>query len=260
VTLPPHLDAPACPSPAAFGPTAATRLHGASRDQDVRMRCETALSHTSPFTVVQSLVGQGFVSSLVQPGGNITGFAALEFALATKILELLKKIGPGIARVAVMFDPAQPAATGISAELETAAALLNVRLVRMPIRIAGEVKQAFERLAPTADAGLFVVTSTVTSLQRELIATTAARLRIPAIYQFRYFVESGGLASYGADDVDLSRRAASYADRILKGERPADLPVQLPTKFELVLNLKTAKAMGLALSPEMLALADEVIE
>jgi putative ABC transport system substrate-binding protein len=212
------------------------------------------------FAVVADPVGQGFVSSLAQPGGNITGFAGLEFALATKVLELLKKIAPGVTRVAFMYDPVQPAAAGALAELEAVGASLGVQLSKVPVRNAEEIEREIDVLARAPNGGLFVIASNATALHRELIAALAARHRLPAAYQFRYYVASGGLASYGADDADLSRRAASYVDRILKGEKPADLPVQLPTKFELVLNLKTAKAMGLVLSPEVLALADEVIE
>jgi putative ABC transport system substrate-binding protein len=212
------------------------------------------------FAVVADPVGQGFVSSLAQPGGNITGFAGFEFALATKNLELLKKMAPGVTRVAIMFDPVQPAATGTLAELEGVASSLGVQLSKASVRNADEIEREIDVLARTPNGGLFVIPSPATVLHQGLIVAMAARHRLPAVYQLRLFVASGGLASYGADDLDLCRRAASYVDRILKGEKLADLPVQLPTKFEFVLNLKTARAMGLALSPEVLALADEVIE
>ena len=212
------------------------------------------------FSAVSDPVGQGFVSSLAQPGGNITGFAGNEFALVTKNLELLKKMAPSVTRVAVMFDPVNPTATGMLAELEAVGASLGVQLSKALVRNADEVERAIDVLARAPNGGLFVLASPAIGLHQGLIIALAARHRLPAVYQFRISVAAGGLASYGVDDLDLSRRAASYADRILKGEKPADLPVQLPTKFELVLNLKTAKAMGLALSPEVLALADEVIE
>jgi putative tryptophan/tyrosine transport system substrate-binding protein len=212
------------------------------------------------FAVVTDPVGQGFVSSLAQPGGNITGFAAQEFMVATKNLELLKKIAPGLKRAAVVYDPLQPTAVGSLAETETAAAALNIEVFRVPGRNLDDLSRSIEALVRTPDSGLLVRAGGATVLHREVILSLAARHRLPAVYSIRYFVDSGGLASYGTDTIDQCRRAASYADRILKGEKPADLPVQLPTKFELVLNLKTAKAMGLTLSPEVLALADEVIE
>jgi putative ABC transport system substrate-binding protein len=212
------------------------------------------------FSVVADPVGQGFVSSLAQPGGNITGFAGSEFALATKNLELLKKIAPSVTRVSFMYDPAQPAVTGTLGEIEAVTATLGVEVSKMPVRNAGDIERSIDALALASNSGLFVLPGSATVSQRELIVALAARHRLPAVYSQRYFAVSGGLASYGTDDLDLTRRAASYADRILKGEKPADLPVQLPTKFELVLNLKTAKAMGLTLPPEVLALADEVIE
>jgi putative ABC transport system substrate-binding protein len=214
------------------------------------------------FALVFDPVSQGFVSSLAQPGGNITGFAASEFAIATKSLELLKKIAPGLARVAFAYDPAQPTAAGTFAEIETAAAVLGVEVSKMPARNSKDIEESINALARAPGSGLFVLASAATSLHLEMIPALAIRHRLPAINSGagRRFVASGGLASYGTDDLDICRRAASYADRILKGEKPADLPVQLPTKFELVLNLKTAKAIGLVLSPEVLALADEVIE
>jgi putative ABC transport system substrate-binding protein len=212
------------------------------------------------FAVVTDPVGQGFVSSLAQPGGNITGFASSEFALSTKTLELLQKIAPGLKRVAVVYDPLQPTATGSLTEIETAAALLGVEVSKVPARNPEDIEHSIDALARAANGGLLVRAGGATVLHRELILALAARHLLPAVYSIRSFVANGGLASYGADDIDTCRRAAFYVDRILKGEKPSDLPVQLPTKFQLVLNLKTAKAMGLALSPEMLALADEVIE
>jgi putative tryptophan/tyrosine transport system substrate-binding protein len=212
------------------------------------------------FAVVADPVGQGFVSSLAQPGGNITGFAGGEFEVATKQIELLKKIAPSITRVAFMYDPANPAATGTFAEVEAAATSVGVEVAKMPVRNAGEIEHAIDALAQAADVGLFLYPGPEIALNDELIAATTTRHRLPVVYSFSSFVAVGGLASYGTDDLDLCRRAASYADHILKGEKPADLPVQLPTKFELVINLKTAKAMGLIIPPSLLAIADEVIE
>jgi putative ABC transport system substrate-binding protein len=212
------------------------------------------------FATVTDPVGQGFVSSLAQPGGNITGFAGAEFDVAGKELEVLKKIAPAVTRVAFLYDPAQPAASGVFAEVESAARSLSVELSKAPVRNATEIEHAIDALRQAPNAGLFVFPSPMMTLNQELIVTMTTQYRLPAIHQFRYFPEGGGLASYGTDDVDLCRRAASYADRILKGEKPANLPVQLPTRFQLLLNLKTAKAMGLVIPENMLALADEVIE
>jgi putative ABC transport system substrate-binding protein len=212
------------------------------------------------FATVTDPVGQGFVSSLAQPGGNITGFAVGEFEVNTKALELLKNIAPKLARVAFMYDPAQPAAAGAFAEVEVEAHLLSLEISRAPVRDASEIEHAIDAMAQERNSGLFVFPNPTLALNVGLIASMANRLRLPAIHPFRFFVESGGLASYGVDDIELCRRAASYADRILKGEKPADLPVQLPTKFEFVLNLKTAKGMGLVIPESVLALADEVIE
>jgi putative ABC transport system substrate-binding protein len=212
------------------------------------------------FAEVADPVGQGFVSSLAQPGGNITGFAGAEFTAVTKSLELLKKISPTIARVAFMYDPGQPAATGSFAEVAVAAPSLGVSILKTPVRDAREIEHAINALTEGPSSGLFAYPGPVIVLNNELIIATATRLRLPAVHIFRYFVAAGGLAAYGTDDVDLSRRAATYADRILKGAKPADLPVQLPTKFQLWINLKTAKAMGLVIPESVLAVADEVIE
>jgi putative ABC transport system substrate-binding protein len=212
------------------------------------------------FAAVADPVGQGFVSSLARPGGNITGFASREFGLATKTLELLKKVAPAVDHVAFLYDPQQPAAVGIWAEIEAAAPLLGMQPSKVPVRTAGEIETAIAALARASNGGAYVLASPATDVHGELIATLAQRHRLPVVHEFRYFVEVGGLASYGPDDRDLSRRAASYVDRILRGEKPRDLPVQLPTKFQLVINLKTAKALGLEIPPGVLAIADEVIE
>jgi putative ABC transport system substrate-binding protein len=212
------------------------------------------------FASVADPVGQGFVSSLAQPGGNITGFAGAEFAIASKILELLKRLAPNVRRVAIIYDPVNSATTGYVAESEAVAAALGVEVLKTPVHNAADIERAINDLARAPNPGLVVLPSLAASLGRDVIVSLAARHRMPSVYFSRIYVESGGLASYGWDDLDLSRRAASYADRILKGEKPANLPVQLPTRFTLVVNLKAAKDIGLTLSPDVLALADELIE
>jgi putative ABC transport system substrate-binding protein len=208
------------------------------------------------FASVADPVEQGFVSSLAHPGGNITGFAAAEFGIATKQLDLLKKLAPNLERIAFLDDPAQPASAGAWSEIETAAPSLALRVLKVPVHDAEEIERTIATLAREPASGLFV-TVIANSL---MIPRLALRHRLPAVYPFRFYVESGGLVSYGPDATDLYRRAALYVDRILRGEKPRDLPVQLPTKFELVLNLKTARAMGLDMPPTLLAIADEVIE
>jgi putative tryptophan/tyrosine transport system substrate-binding protein len=214
------------------------------------------------FANVIDPVGQGFVSSLAQPGGNITGFAESEFAFVTKNLELLKKISPTLTRVAFLYDPTHPMGTSALSEVASAAAAtaLGFEASKTPVRTRDEIQRVIEDSARTPNSGLYVFATPLTGLHGALIIALAAQHRLPAVYQLRSYVADGGLASYSSDDLDHCRRAAGYVDRILKGEKPANLPVQLPTKFELSLNLKTAKAMGLTLSPEVLALADEVIE
>jgi putative tryptophan/tyrosine transport system substrate-binding protein len=212
------------------------------------------------FSVVTDPVGQGFVSSLARPGGNITGFATAEFAYGTKSLDLLKNMVPSLKRVAVVYDAQQPTASGVFEEVEAVSTVLGVEVSKTPVRSPDDIDRTISTLAHASEGGLFVIAGSATVRHRELIIALAAQYRLPAIYSIRYYVSSGGLASYGTDDVDLCRRAASYADRILKGEKPADLPVQLPTTFRFALNLKTAKAMGLVIPASVLALADEVIE
>jgi putative tryptophan/tyrosine transport system substrate-binding protein len=211
------------------------------------------------FASVGDPVAQGFVSSLAHPGGNITGFAADEFGIVTKQLDLLKNLVPTLERVALLYDPDQSASAGAWSEIEAAAPSLALKVLKALARNAEETEGAIAALASQPNSGLLVIPGPNTP-KSGLIAAQALRHRLPAIYQFRLDVESGGLAFYGADQIDLCRRAASYVDRILRGERPRDLPVQLPTRFELVLNLKTAKAMGLDIPPKVLALADDVIE
>jgi len=212
------------------------------------------------FASVIDPVGQGFVSSLAEPGGNISGFAESEFGIATKNLELLKKIAPGLKRVAYVHDPLQVATAGVFAEAEAVVDSLGMGILKIVVRSPADVERSINLLAQQPDSGMFVQTGGIVGSQAELIGSLAAHHRLPAVYSLRFFVAKGGLASYAVDDLDLCRRAASYVDRILKGEKPADLPVQLPVKYETVLNLKTARAMGLTLSPEVLALADELIE
>jgi putative ABC transport system substrate-binding protein len=212
------------------------------------------------FAVVTDPVGQGFVSSLSQPGGNITGFAFDEFVLATKSLELLKRIAPPTTRVAVVYDPLQPTAIGKLAEIDKVGGSLRIEVFKTPARDPKDIEKSITALSLMPNGGLFVLAGGATVRNRELILALAARHRLPAVYSIRSFVTDGGLASYGSDDVDACRRAASYADRILKGEKPADLPVQEPTKFELVINLRTAKSLGLDVPPTLLAIADEVVE
>jgi putative tryptophan/tyrosine transport system substrate-binding protein len=210
------------------------------------------------FTNVTDPVGQGFVSSLSEPGGNITGFASDEFELSTKQLELLNQIVPSLTRVAFIYDPQQPAAAGVFAKAEAVAPTMGLALSKFEVRNAQEIERAIQAIGP--NAGLFLLASSATILNQQLIATMATQYRLPTIHSFRDFAEAGGLASYGVDYIDLSRRAAAYANRILKGEKPADLPVQLPTKFNLVINLKTAKALGLTIPETLLAIADELIQ
>jgi putative ABC transport system substrate-binding protein len=212
------------------------------------------------FAQVADPAGQGFVASLAQPGGNITGFATTEPAIGVKWLELLKEIAPSVTRVAVIHDPANPNWVGYLRATEAAASSFAVKLTAVPVRNAKDIERAIDALVHEPNGGLIVVASPLISDHRELIISLAARHRVPAVYQFRFYVTSGGLASYGIDNIDLFRRAAGYVDRILKGEKPADLPVQNPTRYELVINLKTAKALGLIIPPSVFARADEVID
>jgi putative ABC transport system substrate-binding protein len=212
------------------------------------------------FTGTPDPVGAGFVESLARPGGNATGFTPWEYGIGAKWLELLKEIAPGTTRAAVVRDPAIATGVGMWGAIQTAAPSLGVELRPLGVRDAGEIERAITAFAGSPNGGLIVTGSTLASVHRDLITMLAARHRLPAIYFFRYFVTGGGLISYGADSIDPYRRAAGYVDRILKGEKPADLPVQAPTKYELVINLKTARALGLEVPPTLLARADEVIE
>jgi putative tryptophan/tyrosine transport system substrate-binding protein len=210
------------------------------------------------FANVGDPVAMGIVASLARPGGNATGFTALEFGFAAKWLELLKEIAPSVTRVAVLRDltigPAHLSA------IQAVAPSFNVELSVVGVREASEIERSVTAFARSSNGGMIVTQSTSALVHRQLITTLAARYKLPAVYGFRYMVTAGGLISYGADPIDWFRRAAGYVDRILKGEKPADLPVQAPTRYELVINLKTAKALGIEVPPSVLARADEVIE
>ena len=205
-------------------------------------------------------VGAGFVESLAHPGGNVTGFTTFEYSMTGKYLELLKEIAPRVTRAAVLRDAADPAGIGQWAALQSMAPSLGVEVILVGLRDAGEIDRAIAAFARGSNGGLIVTGSGPAAVYRELIIASAARHRLPAIYPYPFFASSGGLISYGPDTLDQYRRAASYVDRILNGEKPADLPVQAPTKYELVINLKTAKALGLEIPPMLLARADEVID
>ena len=212
------------------------------------------------FPVVGDPVGAGFVDSLARPGGNATGFMTAEYSMAAKRLELLKEIAPGVTRAAVIRDPAQVSGSSEFAAIQTAAPSLRMEANPINVRDAGDIERGVSAFARSANGGLIVTPSASTQLHRKLIVTLAAQHKLPAVYYERPFVATGGLISYGADYIDQYRLAAGYVDRILKGEKPADLPVQAPTRYETVLNLKTAKALGLDVPPMLLARADEVIE
>ena len=216
-----------------------------------------------PIVFVQVIdpIGQGFVARLARPGGNITGFTTFEPAMGTKWLAMLKEIAPGVARVALMFNPdTAPFAVMFWQPVEDAAPSFDVKPIQAPVREVGEIEHAIETLERDGNGGLMVLPDISTLNHRDVIIALASRHRLPAIYPFRFFATSGGLMSYGIDVADVYRRAASYVDRILKGAKPSDLPVQLPTKFELAINLKTAKALGLYVPPLLQQRADEVIE
>jgi putative tryptophan/tyrosine transport system substrate-binding protein len=219
-------------------------------------------THTVPIVFVSIIdpVGAGFVESLARPGGNATGFALFEYSLSGKWLELLKEIAPRVTRAAVLRDPAVGSGAGQYAIIQAVAQSLGVELRPMDVRNPGEIERAIVAFAQVPNGGLIQVGAPSAGFHRNLIITLAARHQLPAVYPIPYFARSGGLMSYGPDIVDQYRRAASYVDRILKGEKPADLPVQAPTKYELVINLKTAKALGLTVPETLLARADEVIE
>jgi putative ABC transport system substrate-binding protein len=215
---------------------------------------------TIVFPVMTDPVGGGFVDSLARPGGNVTGFMTFEYSLSGKRLELLKEVAPGVTRVAVLRDPTQGSGTIEFAVIQTAAASLRMEVNPVNARDAPEIERAVAAFARAPNGGLVVTTGGAATLHRNLIITLAARHKLPAVFAERNFAAAGGLISYGPDYIDAYRRAAGYVDRILRGEKPADLPVQAPTKYELVINLKTAKAIGLDIPATVLARADEVIE
>jgi putative ABC transport system substrate-binding protein len=212
------------------------------------------------FVHVPDPVGAGFVDSLARPGGNATGFILFEYATSAKWLELLKQVAPGVTRVAVIRDPALTSGTGQFAAVQAVAPSLGVEVSPINVRDAAEIERAITAFARSPNGGLILTGSALSQVHRQTIIALAARHKLPAIYYERYVVAEGGLISYGPSLVDQFQRAAGYVDRILKGEKPADLPVQTPTKYELAINLKTAKALGLTVPPMMLARADEVIE
>jgi putative tryptophan/tyrosine transport system substrate-binding protein len=225
-----------------------------------------ALREQSPavpivFTQVVDPVGQGLVPNLAHPGGNVTGFTSFEFSIGTKWLEALKQIAPRVTRVALVFNPqSAPFADLFLRPVEAAASSFSVAPIGAAVRDPVDVDRVFDTFAREPNGGLMVLPDISMTNYRDAIVALAARHRVPAIYPFRFFAISGGLMSYGTDVAEIFRRAAGYVDRILKGEKAGDLPVQAPTKYELVINLKTAKALGLTAPPTLLALADEVIE
>jgi ABC-type uncharacterized transport system substrate-binding protein len=212
------------------------------------------------FTQTPDPVAAGFVASLARPGGNATGFTQVEYGMAAKWLELLKEIAPSVTRAAILRDPAVPEGIGQFTVIQSAAPSLKVVVSPIDIRNAGEIERALTEFARSDNGGLILTSSALANVQRDLIISLAAKFRLPAVYSFRFFASAGGLAAYGSDSIDPHRRAASYIDRILKGENPADMPVQAPTKYELAINLKTAKTLGLTIPPSLLSRADELIE
>jgi len=212
------------------------------------------------FALIVDPVGEGFIKSLAQPGGNITGFTSFEYPLSGKWLELLKEIAPSVRQVLAINHSENVTGAGYLRALEGAGSATGVKLIAAQVRDAAEIEQAIATMARQSNGGLIILPSALAQVNREMITKVTAQHRLPAVYPFRYFVATGGLMSYGVDTVDVFLRSASYIDRVLKGEKPAALAVQQPTKFELTINLKTAKALGLTVPPTLLARADEVIE
>jgi len=219
-------------------------------------------SRTIPIVFVQVTdpVGSGYVVSLARPGGNATGFAAREYGVSGKWLEVLKQVAPGVTRVGVIRNPAVPSGSGQFGAIQAVAPYLRMEVAPIDVRDPGEIERGAAALASGSNGALIVTANGAAVAHRDVIITTAARHKLPAVYWQRHFVTAGGLISYGEDGTDQYTRAAGYVDRILKGEKPADLPVQAPTKYELVINLKTAKALGLDVPPSLLSRADAVIE
>src|SRR5262245_4501157 len=252
-----------------------TDRHRANAAELVALAPDVILAHGGPimgalqlatravpivFVSVTDPVGAGYVASLARPGGNATGFILFEFGISGKWLELLKQIAPRLTRVAVLRDPAIPSGTGQFGAIQAVAPSFGVELSPIDLRDASGIERAVRAFARQPDGGLIVTAAAFAQIHRALIMTLAARHRLPAVYPYRYVVTSGGLISYGPDQIDQYRRAAGYVDCILRGEKPADLPVQMPTKYELVINLKTARALDLEVPPTLLTRADEVIE
>jgi ABC-type uncharacterized transport system substrate-binding protein len=231
--------------------------HGAST---VRPLQQATRSVPIVFPVVGDPVGAGIVGSLARPGGNITGFMISEYSMGGKWLELLKEIAPDVTRVAVLRDPTNSAAIAQFGVIQAMALPLRVEVSPIDVRDAVEIERAVTAFARSAHGGLIATSSGASALHHALVIALAAKHKLPTVYYERFFVAAGGLISYGPDYVDQYRKAAHYVDRILKGEKPADLPVQAPTKYQTILNLKTAKALGLEVPPTLLARADEVIE
>jgi len=231
--------------------------HGGST---VRPLLQSTRSIPIVFTIVTDPVGNGYVESLARPGRNATGFMVNEYSLNAKYPELLKEIAPGITQVAVLRDASQGAGTGDFAVIQAIAPLLRMQVNAIDLREAGEIERAVAAFAHSPNGGLIMPGSAAGRHYRDLIIALAARHKLPAVYSERYFAAAGGLITYGANWIDQYRLAAGYVDRILKGEKPADMPVQAPTKYELVINLKTAKALGITVPPALLAQANEVIE
>ena len=219
-------------------------------------------SRTIPmvFTYVSDSVGSGFVASLARPGGHVTGFHNFEPAISGKWLEVLKQITPGVRRAGVVYVPDIAANVALLHGVEAASTSLRITVTSAGVRAAADIEPVLRAFARVPNGGLIIAPSPLTTTRRDLIIALAARLGLPAIYPFRFFVKSGGLASYGIDHMEQVREAASYVDRILRGANPGELPVQLPTKYELVMNLKTAKALGLTIPPSLLLRADHVIK
>jgi putative tryptophan/tyrosine transport system substrate-binding protein len=212
------------------------------------------------FAQTSDPVGAGFVESLAHPGGNVTGFTTAEYSMSGKYLELLKEIAPRVTRAAVLRDAVDPAGIGQWAAIQSMAPSLGVEVILVALRDADEIDRAITAFANGSNGGLIVTGSAPAAVHRDLIIALAARHRLPAVYPYPFFASSGGLICYGPDTIDQYRRAASYVDRILKGEKPSELPVQAPVKYELAINLKTARALGLDVPPILLSRADEVIE
>ena len=231
--------------------------HGASAVGPLQ---QVSLAAPIIFVNVADPVGAGYVDSLARPGGNLSGFMSIEYSMGGKWLELLKNIAPGVTQAAVLRDPTQGSGTSQFAAIQAVAPSLRVEVNPVNLRNASEIERALAEFARAPNGGLIVTAGGLAIRHRDLIVSVAARHRLPSVYFERLFVTAGGLISYGVSEIDQYRRAAGYIDRVLKGEKPADLPVQAPTTYETVINLKTAKALGLAVPASVLARADEVIE